>query len=538
MSEMLGPYRLLDPLGRGGQGEVWRARAPDGGTVAIKLLRRELIADATVAERFGREARLSMAVRHANVLAALDSGESDGRPWLVSELADGGSLQQRLRDGGPLPLAEALAALLAVLAGLGAIHRAGLVHRDLKPANVLYAGGIAKIADLGLARAVSKDHSCYSTTGALVGTPAFICPEMVLGESVDIRGDLYAAGCLLYTLLCGHSPYGGGTAMEILRRHIEAAVPDPAEGRPGLPDGVRDLVRVLLAKAPGDRPRDPAAALVLAAEAFAACPRRTASAAAAGEDTVSLARPPARQPMPATMPAAGGTFFPPTLAEDAPIPATMPDAGAAVALTVEGAPQGGPVACLRHPAGLLVAWAGSTLRLGRDAPAPDGNHVCLRLPGDALNSRRISGSHLEVRLRGGRAEVRDAGSAGGTRLGERRLPAGEWTALEDGAVIDLAGALLLRARVVPGVGSDAGLLLTRLRDGTGHAYLLVPATVRFVLTPEGVEPGPALTVLAMPQGLHLQPAGGTGVPWGEGIRLALPHGTAAALAWDPALLKL
>lgn len=568
-------HQPLALLGRGGQGEVWRARAPDGGIVALKLLRPDLASDREVAERFRREVRLSLAVEHANVLRALAGGEDGGSLWLASELADGGSLQQLLRTREPLPPGEALDALLAVLAGLDGIHRAGLLHRDLKPANVLFAGGVAKLSDLGLARAVSREHSCYSTTGALVGTPAYISPEMVRGDAIDIRSDLYAAGCLLYACLCGRPPFRGASAVETLRLHLDLPVPDPRQEVPSLPPDLAALTMRLLAKSPDGRPADPRTALAEAALVRAALPWPGTAGAPPAPDTVSLAprgasdgeapttplpeRPPVRTLpfapgtlapgagtiFPATLPegaepapAADGAaaVFPATLREDAAIPATLADAGGGIAVEAADGAEPGATGVLRHPAGLLFAWPGSLLRLGRNAPAADGNHVCLRALGDDAASRRISGSHLELRLDAGGLCGRDLGSTAGTRCAGRPL-AGAWQPLADGSELDVAGAVRLRLRLLAGGGDDRALLVDRPGDGSGHAYLLLPASARLGLGSAGAGPGGDLTAIATDGRLWLLPAGGRLLPWGPGVRLRLVHGTAATIPPDPALFK-
>jgi len=572
MLDAVGAYRIGELLGRGGQGEVWRATAPDGSAVALKLLRPELSSDAEVAGRFKREIRLSLALDHMHVLRGIDGGEWQGRFFLVSELADGGSLQQRLRGGTRLPVAEALDLLLAVLSGLDAIHRAGLVHRDVKPANLLFAGGVAKLSDLGLARAVSREHSCYSTSGALIGTPAYISPEMVLGSVTGIRSDLYAAGCLLYACLCGRPPFQGRSQVETLRQHLDLPVPDPRQQRDELGDEVVGLVRRLLAKRPEDRPADPAAAHAEALAVRATClesrpPSVAGDVGEPADSTVTGIPPPvaarqaARKPFPLPQPAGSATLFPATLADGglamaapataapqpylptivegaAVIPATIADAGVqAVPVFPEGlvAP---PRAFLRHPAGLLVAYAGTSLVFGRDAVTDGGNDVCLRLPADPAASKRLSSRHLSLRLRQGCIEAMDLGSSGGSRCAGCGLAAETWTALADGAVLELAGALALRLRLIPGGGEDRAVLIDRPRDRSGHAYLLVPVSAGLGFGAAGPGPGNDALVVVRDGGLWLIPRGCGPLPWGPGISLTFASGAGSTMAFDAGSFKL
>src|SRR5690242_14301097 len=159
-------------------GVVWLARAPDGGAVALKLLRAELAHDELFRRRFAREARLAAAVDHPNLVRVVDAGEAAGRAYLATRYVEGSSLAERLREAGPLPVDEALRVVGDVAAGLDALHRAGLVHRDVKPANVLLApGGEAVLTDFGLARGPAS--TVLTRAGQLLGSVDYLAPELV-----------------------------------------------------------------------------------------------------------------------------------------------------------------------------------------------------------------------------------------------------------------------------------------------------------------------------------------------------------------------
>src|SRR5512146_3557176 len=202
MSEELvaGRYRLLEPLGRGAMSAV---RAADdlelGRRVAVKTL-----SPSADRQRFEREARAVAALSHANIVALYDYGESDGRPFMVLECLQGGSLEDRLGSGQPLPDAETRRITADVAAGLAHAHERGLVHRDLKPANILFdAEGRAKIADFGIARIAGGES--LTAAGTVLGTAAYISPEQAAGEPATPASDVYSFGAILYRMLTGRT---------------------------------------------------------------------------------------------------------------------------------------------------------------------------------------------------------------------------------------------------------------------------------------------------------------------------------------------
>ncbi|HBP20197.1 MAG TPA: hypothetical protein DEA08_20710, partial [Planctomycetes bacterium] len=258
MQGQVGRYQVVGELGRGGMGVVYRALDPSSGReVALKVL--PPLADAEERQRFSREAETARAIDHPNVLAVLELGQERGRPYLVTELAPGGSLADRLRRA-PLDPEEAARVVAQVARGLAAAHERGALHRDLKPGNVLFAAdGRALLADFGLARRV-RDET-LTATGTVLGTPGYMSPEQAQGERADERSDVYGLGSLLYAALVGQPPFRGRSLLETLT----AVVNDPAPAPAGAPSELAAIACRCMAKDP--RERYPSASAV--AEALA-----------------------------------------------------------------------------------------------------------------------------------------------------------------------------------------------------------------------------------------------------------------------------
>ena len=256
--QVLGRYVVDKYLSRGGMGRVYKAKHESlGFPVALKILVEAT--DDEMMARFDHEARLMAQIRHPNVVSVLDYGLlEDGAPCLAMEFVDGELLSDRLKSRGPLPWLETIEMALGVLAGLDAVHGTGVLHRDLKPSNIMMAAGkpeIAKLIDFGIARRTAADATRVTQTGMIVGTPAFLAPEQILGYDMDNRTDLYAVGLLLHCVLTGKLPFGSGTLTTAMRR-VREPVPRlvaPATNPP-LPDSLVDAILNALAVDPDLRP--------------------------------------------------------------------------------------------------------------------------------------------------------------------------------------------------------------------------------------------------------------------------------------------
>ena len=245
-------YHVRSLIARGGMSTVYLAtdRRLDRD-VALKVLYPHLAADRGFLRRFESEAKSAARLSHPHVVGVLDQGIADNLAYLVMEYVPGRTLRGLLDERGSLSPRLALALMDAVVEGLAAAHDAGLVHRDVKPENVLLAdNGRIKIADFGLARAVSTS----TNTGTLVGTVAYLAPELVTGGGADERSDVYSAGIMLYEMLTGRQPYTGDVPIQVAFAHVHSSVPAPSALCPGLAEDLDELVRWCTARDPEDRP--------------------------------------------------------------------------------------------------------------------------------------------------------------------------------------------------------------------------------------------------------------------------------------------
>ena len=250
----LGPYQILEVIGRGGMGVVLKGSdSALARVVAIKVLAPELSFLGSARLRFAREARAAASVAHEHVVAihAVDSWK--GLPYLVMQYVPGKSLQARIERDGPLAAREVLRIGMQVASGLAAAHAQGLVHRDIKPANILLENGIEriKITDFGLARAA--DDASISQSGVAAGTPHYMAPEQARCEAIDHRVDLFGLGGVMYAMCTGHPPFGAETAMAVLRRVCEDTPRPIRLDHPELPAWLEAIIARLLAKDPAAR---------------------------------------------------------------------------------------------------------------------------------------------------------------------------------------------------------------------------------------------------------------------------------------------
>jgi eukaryotic-like serine/threonine-protein kinase len=258
-----GRYHLQERLARGGMSTVYAAQDLRlHRTVAVKVMAEHLAHDPTFVDRFTREARAAAMLSHPNVVSVSDQGSDQGLVFLVMELVRGRTLRDLLQARGRLTIGEAFAVLEPVLSGLTAAHRAGIVHRDIKPENVLIGqDGVVKVADFGLARALTGTGQTSHTGGVLIGTVAYLSPEQLERGKADARSDVYAAGVVLYEMLTGHPPYGGDTPLAVAYQHVHHDMPAPSDEVPGIPWEVDDLVARTTRRDPVLRPLDAGAFL-------------------------------------------------------------------------------------------------------------------------------------------------------------------------------------------------------------------------------------------------------------------------------------
>ncbi len=282
----LGPYELVERVGAGGMGEVWRARDTRlRRDVAVKVLPAEFASSPDRLRRFQREAQATAALSHPNILSVHDVGMFDTLPFLVEELLEGEALSERLTRGA-LPVHEATRVAVQIARGLAAAHEKGIVHRDLKPGNIfLTNAGVAKILDFGLAKQVNCEGSEESETdtrartsatqmavatteaGRVLGTAAYMSPEQAYGQQVDHRADVFAFGCVLYEMLSGVAPFTRATRTETTNAILHEDPPPLAGGRRVVPPALAEVVTRCLEKRPANR-FSSAHDLALALEAF------------------------------------------------------------------------------------------------------------------------------------------------------------------------------------------------------------------------------------------------------------------------------
>jgi CheY-like chemotaxis protein len=254
----IGRYDVLDRLGAGGMGTVYKAcHRRMKRIVALKVLPAELAARESFVQRFQREVQTIARLIHPNIVVAFDADEAEVGHFLVMEFVNGRDLASEVQRGGPLSVADAVRCTLEAARGLAYAHAQGIIHRDIKPANLLReAGGVVKVADLGLARLNDRsgsEGSSLTQAGGILGTADFMPPEQAFEASVDQRADIYSLGCTLFLLLTGQPPYAAGSMMALLLKHREAPIPSPRDSRPDTPAELEAVYRRMVAKKPDER---------------------------------------------------------------------------------------------------------------------------------------------------------------------------------------------------------------------------------------------------------------------------------------------
>jgi serine/threonine-protein kinase len=244
-------YELLEKLGGGGMGVVYKGRDRHSGLlVALKFLSESLAEDPVIRRRFHREARAAAALEHPNIGAIQAVEEQDGRLFLVMPFYGGGTLKQRIATGR-FAIAEAVSCAVQIAEGLGLAHGWGIIHRDIKPGNLVFADdGTLKILDFGIAKVGGEK---LTRTGLVLGTLAYMSPEQATGGTVDHRTDLWALGVVLYEMLAGRPPFSGRTIEQLFRAVRAGDLPQVRDVRPEVPENVQAVLSRLLQREPDRR---------------------------------------------------------------------------------------------------------------------------------------------------------------------------------------------------------------------------------------------------------------------------------------------
>jgi eukaryotic-like serine/threonine-protein kinase len=264
----LGPYKILDQLGQGGMGRVYKANHQTmNRVVALKVLSPQVVSSERARELFLREVQAAAQLSHPNIVMAYDANQIDNRHFLAMEYVDGPNLEVYVKRNGPLPVGIACEIAFQTANGLQHAHEKGMVHRDIKPANLLLqqdpgsAAFHVKILDFGLARLHQPDSTGDTIVvreNTVMGTPDFLSPEQSRSlHDVDIRADLYSLGCTLYYLLTGKIPFPGGSMIDKVFRHNNEIAAPIEELRPDVPEKIAAMVRKLMEKKPASRYQTP-----------------------------------------------------------------------------------------------------------------------------------------------------------------------------------------------------------------------------------------------------------------------------------------
>ncbi|HEX9690970.1 MAG TPA: protein kinase [Gemmatimonadales bacterium] len=252
-------YQIEAVIGAGGMGTVYRARDTElDEVVAIKTLRPEFVSDDKLVERFKSEIRLARRISHQNVVRTHDLGEWKGLYYLTMELVEGLTVRELLDQRGRLEISSTIAIGRQLAASLAVAHEQSVIHRDIKPQNLLLdASGVLKVMDFGVARLAERSVN-LTEAGLILGTPAYMSPEQIIGEEIDGRTDLYAAGVVLYECLTGRLPFDGHSVVSLIAKVLNDEAPPPLEANADIPPALSGLVQGLLAKDPADRPQSAA----------------------------------------------------------------------------------------------------------------------------------------------------------------------------------------------------------------------------------------------------------------------------------------
>jgi eukaryotic-like serine/threonine-protein kinase len=250
---LAGRYRILQMLGAGGMGEVYKVHDDDiDQVIALKVVRSDLSSDAESVQRFKQELLLTRQVSHRNVVRIFDIGETSGLKFITMEYIEGQTLSGILAEKNKVPPAEALEIVRQICSGLAAAHAEGVIHRDLKPSNIMRdAHGRVVVMDFGLARTLQG--AGMTQTGATPGTVEYMSPEQAMAKPLDARSDLFTVGLILYELLSGKAPFHADSAVASLLKRLKEAAPALSELEPAIPRALSAIVSKCLEREPQDR---------------------------------------------------------------------------------------------------------------------------------------------------------------------------------------------------------------------------------------------------------------------------------------------
>ncbi len=325
----VGHYDIVSELGRGGMGVVYKGHESSlQRFVAIKMLSESLAGDASVVERFFREARSMAQLNDPHIVQIYFVGEDAGQPYFAMEFVEGESLSARLKREGRLEPGEAARILLQVAQGLATAHDRGVIHRDIKPANLLLTQrGLVKVADFGIAIASQDFNRKLTGTGQFVGTPGYLSPEVCLGKPVDQRSDIFALGIVFFEMLTGQSPFKDESPLGMMLEVVQAELPDVRAVNQAIDPKLAEILRHMVAKDPADRYPD--------------CHALIEDLVAAGvHSAITVGQP--RPPVPAAVGTVLNTPTPAELRRPSLAPVPAPAAGVASAAPPPAPPAAGP----------------------------------------------------------------------------------------------------------------------------------------------------------------------------------------------------
>src|ERR687891_1926310 len=241
--QMLGPYRIINQIGKGGMANVYKAYQPSVDRyVAIKVLPSQLAESREFATRFHQEARIIARLEHPHILPVFDYGESDGIAYFVMRYLEAGTLKDKMVAHRPLPLNEIDRIFTQLTDALSYAHGFGIVHRDLKPANALIdSRGNIFLTDFGIAKLLESASPRLTQTDAIMGPPAYISPEQAQAEKVDQRSDIYSLGIILYEMVTGRVPYTADTPLAVILKHVSDPLPLPSSIKPDVPEVIEQV---------------------------------------------------------------------------------------------------------------------------------------------------------------------------------------------------------------------------------------------------------------------------------------------------------